>query len=212
MSKASAPRAQMVPIGIPVSPPPKVERPTPKRKAARSPRGTQIPWLWVVCGGSVAWAILIMSVGLCSERRAPAPASEPEPIVQPVAVASVAAPELPSPTPLPDLVPDDAVPELPKPALPVRPMANPNEHETLLLLETPPYCVKLAPPATLVDVAPAKPMRRIVDTNVFASCEKVGTDVLFMKNPVDAFARAAKEKKLVFFIHLSGNLEDPGFT
>jgi hypothetical protein len=33
-----------------------------------------------------------------------------------------------------------------------------------------------------------------------------------MKSPPDAFVKARAEKKLVFFVHLSGNLEDPGFT
>jgi hypothetical protein len=40
----------------------------------------------------------------------------------------------------------------------------------------------------------------------------LGTRVAFEASPPDAFARARDENKLVFVIHLAGNLEDPGFT
>jgi hypothetical protein len=33
-----------------------------------------------------------------------------------------------------------------------------------------------------------------------------------MKEPTEAFARARAERKLVFVMHLSGNLEDKDFT
>jgi hypothetical protein len=48
--------------------------------------------------------------------------------------------------------------------------------------------------------------------NEFVDCAAIGTDVKFMKEPPAAFARAREEKKMVFVMHLSGNLEDPDFT
>jgi hypothetical protein len=44
------------------------------------------------------------------------------------------------------------------------------------------------------------------------SCGGLGTRVAFEATAPDAFARARNEDKLVFIIHLAGNLEDPGFT
>ena len=43
-------------------------------------------------------------------------------------------------------------------------------------------------------------------------CARIGTDVQFMKDPVAAFKRAREERKMVFMMHLSGNLEDKDFT
>jgi hypothetical protein len=50
------------------------------------------------------------------------------------------------------------------------------------------------------------------DPQPYANREQIGTDVLFMKNPVQAFSRARAERKLVFMIHLSGNFEDKDCT
>lgn len=46
----------------------------------------------------------------------------------------------------------------------------------------------------------------------FVDCARIGTRVRFMKEPIDAFKRAADERKMVFMMHLSGNLEDKEFT
>ena len=46
----------------------------------------------------------------------------------------------------------------------------------------------------------------------FVECARIGTEVKFMKEPTDAFQRARDEKKMVFMMHLSGNLEDQAFT
>jgi hypothetical protein len=46
----------------------------------------------------------------------------------------------------------------------------------------------------------------------FVDCKRIETQVRFMKDPTDAFKRAKAEKKLVFVMHLSGNLEDKEFT
>ena len=48
--------------------------------------------------------------------------------------------------------------------------------------------------------------------NEFVECARIGTQVRFMKEPADAFQRARNEKKMVFMVHLSGNLEDQEFT
>lgn len=45
-----------------------------------------------------------------------------------------------------------------------------------------------------------------------AACGNHGTSVEFLDSPSEAAARAKKEQKLVFVLHVSGNFEDPRFT
>jgi hypothetical protein len=45
-----------------------------------------------------------------------------------------------------------------------------------------------------------------------SSCGSFGTAVQFVETPAEAAARAKKEEKLVFVLHVSGNFEDPKFT
>jgi hypothetical protein len=45
-----------------------------------------------------------------------------------------------------------------------------------------------------------------------AACGKHGTEVAFVDNPSEAAARAKKEQKLVFVLHVSGHFETPEFT
>ena len=76
------------------------------------------------------------------------------------------------------------------------------------------------PPAKPAPAAPMEmpnlnePVERLPALNNadFADCKQIGTTVRFMKDPTTAFARAKAETKLVFVMHLSGNLEDKEFT
>jgi len=45
-----------------------------------------------------------------------------------------------------------------------------------------------------------------------ATCGSYGTTVEFLDNRAEASAKAKKEGKLVFVLHVSGNFEDPRFT
>jgi hypothetical protein len=60
--------------------------------------------------------------------------------------------------------------------------------------------------------AAAAPEIKPLQKEDFVDCQQIGTDVRFLKNPTEAFQRAAVEKKMVFVMHLSGNLEDKDFT
>lgn len=44
------------------------------------------------------------------------------------------------------------------------------------------------------------------------ACGDHGTSVKFFDNPQEAAKLAAKEQKLVFVLHVSGEFEDPGLT
>jgi len=45
-----------------------------------------------------------------------------------------------------------------------------------------------------------------------AGCSTFNTGIQFHKTPVDAFAQARREGKLVLMVHIAGNFEDEGFT
>jgi len=45
-----------------------------------------------------------------------------------------------------------------------------------------------------------------------AVCSAHGTKVDFLDSPKEAAAKAKKDQKLVFVLHVSGNFEDPRFT
>ncbi len=44
------------------------------------------------------------------------------------------------------------------------------------------------------------------------ACGDHGTSVSFFDSPQEAAKRAAKDQKLVFVLHVSGNFEDPSLT
>ena len=78
--------------------------------------------------------------------------------------------------------------------------------ERLLVANNVPPVDKVAEPvAEDLDFLPVR-------KDEFVECARIGTDVRFMKDPAVAFQRAREEKKMVFMVHLSGNLEDKEFT
>lgn len=62
--------------------------------------------------------------------------------------------------------------------------------------------VELPPPAILVNQKQPIP----------EGCKTHETALHFVKNLAEAQKRAKKDDKLVFVLHLSGNIDDPGFT
>jgi hypothetical protein len=224
MSNPNSLLAQPIPTGILVSAPSKVctaKKPTPKRKATPRAPASQIPWLWIVTLGSIAWAGLFLTIGLCTAQSEPLQPAEPRPAFEPVAAAA----PLAKPTaqePIDEFVVEsEPLPIVEAPKLPIRvvgvarndtgPPAIRFEpdlvEETPLLSQTEPPKLRNAQKAQ-----PRPPLRKDIDLNVFASCDQIGTNILFMKDPTEAFRKAREEKKLVFMVHLSGNLEDKEFT
>jgi hypothetical protein len=224
MSNPYALLVQPIPTGILVSASSKIcsaKKPTSKRKATPRAPASQIPWLWIVTFGSVAWSALILTIGLCtgqSERTQPA---EPRPAFEPLAVA------VPSAKPAAEMLVDDLAVEsdpLPiggGPKLLIRGVGVARhdtvppaiQFEPVLVDETPLLSQSGLPNMRNAQKAqPRPPLRKDIDLNVFASCEQIGTNILFMKDPTEAFRKAREQKKLVFMVHLSGNLEDKEFT
>ena len=80
-----------------------------------------------------------------------------------------------------------------------------------------PQPVKAARPARdvpfwLRDESGEPPALEPENSDPDAGCQTHGTAVKFVKSPTEAMSRARREDKLVCVLHLSGNLEDDGFT
>jgi hypothetical protein len=201
------------PVGILVSVSDGARKPRkqPRPDARRSLWG-QIPWYSLSIVASVAWMAVLVAVALCSDhvegqRRkseplfadaAPVPAA---PAIAPVRVVEEFD-ELPAAEPAPQqpplLVP---IAKAPPGVLAMVPQEVPAAH--------PPG---MFPPGMLppLNAPPLNPP--VAQVEAPAPCGDYGTKITFVKNPVEAFQQAKKEKKLVFMIHLSGNFEDEGFT
>lgn len=166
-----------------------------------------IDWRTVAVAGLPMWA-LVVAVVLWQKLTPPAvarlpfdppPASVPQPPpTEPAkpAVVAVKPPEpretLPPPHPA-----DDAVAKL-DPEV-VRAV---NDGGKALLQAL------LAPrPAEPVPAAPAEKKPPVPD-----GCKTYDTALFFVKNMAEAEKRAKADDKLVLVLHLSGNIDDPGFT
>jgi len=213
-----------IPVGILVKnakQPERTERPTPRRKSEDGEK--QIPWLWIAGGGSAAWIVIVLVIAFLTRGQERTAEEERPAIVRavdgPMAEAAPAA----NVVRIVNAVDDGPDNNVAQPAQVRAPLLNPKQvrgQEAPPPIDIPPEDFKGENAQFVPHPAPgAEPKvqkkalpRKEIDLNVFANCEQIGTDVLFVKDPPKAFVRAKEEKKLVFMVHLSGNLEDPGFT
>lgn len=185
----------------------------PPRRQPAAPKSEEVRLLLYLCVGgagclaALALAALIMFPADLAEAMAAAPG--------PFAVAAVAA-ETPEAEAEAELLPEPTafVEELPEPALAVAGATNDPRGTALPGRpdgrgESP---HKEGTPPTSSIVPSFKQGPSILDEKPKTGCEKFGTRIVFVQNPADAFKVAKVENKQVFFIHLSGNFEDKGFT
>jgi hypothetical protein len=219
MSKPDCAPARPIPTGILVRDvefPCKQERPSPTPIVPRltAPPARRSPWLLVVSAGSMAWALVVMTIALRAggkENERPQPLAQEPPVLLAAATpAPVAAPK-PLVAPKDDGQFDEAFAPRVEPSLPHRLLPLPLEEPSLWEI-TPEPPAGPEPPAKPSVVAEPKRPKKDIDLKVFANCASIGTDILFVKDPPEAFRRAKAENKLVYMMHLSGNLEDKDFT
>jgi hypothetical protein len=184
----------------------------------------------IVTLGSLAWAALILTIGLCTGESEPSQVAKPAAVPTPklaqntneiILVKSEPAPNAavpPSPQPLSPggraASENDAAPIVAAPKLRMRAL-RPNDTVPAILIDPEIEAIPargLPPEPPQAEKPPTRPLRKDVDLNVYASCEQIGTNLLFMKDPTEAFQKARDQKRLVFMVHLSGNLEDKEFT
>src|SRR5262249_24753446 len=165
------------------------------------------------------WSALILTIGLCTGQSESSQAAEPRLAFEPVAVA---APKPAAQEPNDEFaVESDPLSIVEAPKLLIRAVAV-ARHDAVPpairfgpdLVEESPRLSQPEPPnlRNSQKPQPRPPLRKDIDLNIFASCEQIGTNILFMKDPTEAFRKAREVKKLVFMVHLSGNLEDKEFT
>jgi hypothetical protein len=98
-----------------------------------------------------------------------------------------------------------------------QPGAQENKPETSPPL-TPAPLVETKPEKAKVEAKPAEPEmpKVLVEKKAPEVCKPptslLGTSVEFVDNPATAARTAAREEKLLFVLHVSGNFEDPAFT
>lgn len=185
-------------------------------------------WIALLAMGGAAWLVILAVVGgvLFKPRRddgkgvevavvadggRPAVAEAPRPAHEKVEIVLDPEPAdlIPVPVPLP---PQAAAPPLPAP--PLLEVALPDKPLLEKPLPAKPPAPQAEPPAAQAEVAPeaaAKPAE-VAENAPAPGCGKFGTRISFHLHPPQAFQIAKEDRKLVFFVHLSGNFEDKEFT
>lgn len=208
MSKPVCVSARPIATGILVRDadiPRKPARPTPPRIAPpRSARPRRNLWQWAVIAGSSAWALTVMTIALCASGS-----ESPQPIPEAPSIIATAPAAIAAEQPI-EAAEFGRRPSEPMLASRTRPAVE-EEAPMLEIAAAAPPVVEPSRPEAAPVVEPRRP-RKTIDLNVYANCAAIGTDILFVKDPPEAFRRAKAENKLVYMMHLSGNLEDPGFT
>lgn len=186
---------------------PETSLPTPQPRRSRKNL-----WLYIAGAGSAVWVSLMVVLAVYGSRPALEQPGAPAPALEPIAAGTSAS--VPPPT-KPAGAESSAKPALVESLkLPKRDTQVAREAKSSPELKTEPELVKVeeAKPQAAKRIKSQQPAPKDLDLAVFANCKEIGTNVLFVKNPPDAFKRAKAENKMVFMVHLSGNLEDPGFT
>jgi hypothetical protein len=132
----------------------------------------------------LAWASALGVFALYKAQLKAADAATPPPVVAEVVAPPVVHPPHAPPEPVPE--PLTVVIPIPVTPPPPKPVANR------------PFWAKDLP----TDFAQGPP----------EPCQTFGTAVKFTRTATEAMVRAGREEKLLFVLHLAGNLEDDGFT
>jgi hypothetical protein len=101
-----------------------------------------------------------------------------------------------------------------QPAAPPAPSAPVEDPAGVSAEEAQPQVAIVAAPSvpTAPAALPAAPETFLETPREEAVCQSYGTSVKFLANPADAARQAARDQKLQFVLHISGNFEDSKFT
>lgn len=175
-----------------------------------------IDWRLVIAAGLPAWALVagVVFWGKSKCGTVPIP-GEPGSVVETAPLARLVPDTEAAPLPrqvnelaeLPRLVREDAPPPRAAADTPADPVADP----VALLNAVADLGRWLAAPKPVVKID-AKPAVPPITRPVPDGCKTHGTAVHFTRSTLVAMKQAQAKDKLVFVLHLSGNIEDDGFT
>lgn len=151
-----------------------------------------IDWRVVAAAGLPVWAVVIGFVAWDKAR-----------LTTPVAVAALPTPAVTVPVALPTPTPAEDRTEPPDSRVIVVPYPVPQPVKAVRPARDVPFWLR--------DEAGESPLEPDANEPP-GECQTHGTAVKFVKSPTEAMSRARREGKLVCVLHLSGNLEDDGFT
>jgi hypothetical protein len=86
---------------------------------------------------------------------------------------------------------------------------SPSTEEPEMPAKAPPT---LPPPEPKATAKKPSPFPAVGEGDPKAACATYGTSVEFLGDPSQASAKALRDKKLLFVLHISGNFEDSKFT
>ncbi len=152
-----------------------------------------IDWRVVAAAGLPVWAAVIGFVVWDKARPA-----------TPAAVAALPTPAVTVPVALPMAAPAEGQTEPPDSRVIVVPYPVPQPVKAVRPARDVPFWLR--------DESGEPPALEPETADPDAGCQTHGTAVKFVKSPTEAMSRARREDKLVCVLHLSGNLEDDGFT
>lgn len=206
--------------GQPDSPvPASLEAPPPPASPAPGRRSVWLPYLAVPLALLLGFTLFLALRHALSGPPSDTPNSNDFHVVLPPPLDPASLPSATPAPPTPDPTPAPAPKEILASAAPAaEPEITPLPSETPVEAPPVPVALKDLPLEPTVADIPPRDERPILKEpapkapEAAAACEKFGTSIVFVKHPPDAFKQAKEEKKLVFFIHLSGNFEDKEFT
>ena len=152
-----------------------------------------VDWRVVAAAGVPVWAAVIGFVVWDKARP-----------TTPAAVAALPTPAVTLPIALPTTAPEHQTAEPPESRVVVVPYPVPQLVKTVRPARDVPFWLR--------DESGAPPTLEPENADPDAGCQTYDTAVKFVKSPTEAMSRARREDKLVCVLHLSGNLEDDGFT
>jgi hypothetical protein len=155
-----------------------------------------VDWRVVAAAGLPVWAVVIGFV-VWDKTHQPRP-------TEPVSVA-------------PLMTLPIAAPIAPVASIPENPEAERADSRVIVVRYPVPQPVKAVRPTRDVpfwqrDESGEPPTLEPETAEPESACQTDGTAVKFVKSPTEAMSRARREDRLVCVLHLSGNLEDDGFT
>ena len=168
-----------------------------------------IDWRIVLLTGIPAWLLIGGGIAIMQSKRSKPPivVTPPAPPTVPSLIQSTEV--LPAPRAVLEIVAAPHSVSFEVVVAPREVLADPARLDVARLAS---FAEKIWRSQFATPAAPGAVAKPALPKGVPDGCKSYGTSLHFVKSPVEAFKQGAKEDKLVFILHLAGNIEDDGFT